>query len=604
MKLRVLALCAGVAVLAFACPFDMSLREYLDARFWLPFAKSAANFERPNVRRVNAAFAGMRSDHAETSLCRLRDLYQLISVSTDAETIEAALTAARTDRSLTAREREEIDLIDAKIDLRRGNSQEPDLLRRSQKKLEKFLQSARTPEFRSEARGWLARTYYLLGNQTAAGKIYLDELNRAGSNLSEQTLLNSLQIVYGYDGGPELRRNLPDYFDTAEHAAFAVELTTNPRWDRYDKVERQERANEDAAKQYARIRGLLDAHAELFRSAGADRLALLTMRTALRMGDPAETLRLSQLLPADAGVRQSPDFLWLLGSAAFLSHDFAAAEAPLLALFRSKAATSRERHAAAYGLCGVYRKTNNRVEQIRFALWLGSDTPEWEGPPITHEPGSDYQAVYWDASGWDLALLLETEASIGDLQAFLDAYPAAPKNRVVRYALAVRLARENRYAESADIYASIHAYRRAARMRQLNALYIETQRSAITAEESRQVRYRLAEFIGSHEDGIYFNDSLWEGFQRYALTASKESGFTAEERQTAILQERQLKDDQEERWRAWLILRGVVADAGKSPLGRKAALLALDDLARISDRFGREADIQSAKRELRRSLRQ
>ena len=50
-------------------------------------------------------------------------------------------------------------------------------------------------------------------------------------------------------------------------------------------------------------------------------------------------------------------------------------------------------------------------------------------------------------------------------------------------------------------------------------------------------------------------------------------------------------------------LRGIVKDAGKSAMGRKAALLALDDLARISDRFGREEEIAAAQRELRKSLR-
>jgi hypothetical protein len=131
---------------------------------------------------------------------------------------------------LTRRQREEVDLIDAKIDMRSGQPDEPELLQSAKKKIEAFLRTARTPEFRSEARGWLAHIHYLMGEQTAAGKIYLDELNRSGSNLSRETLLNSLQMTYGYDGGPELLAHLDEYFDTPEHAAFAIQLLTNPHW--------------------------------------------------------------------------------------------------------------------------------------------------------------------------------------------------------------------------------------------------------------------------------------------------------------------------------------------------------------------------------------
>jgi hypothetical protein len=39
---------------ACACPWNSELREFLNAHFWLPFAKQAPSFERPNVRRVDA----------------------------------------------------------------------------------------------------------------------------------------------------------------------------------------------------------------------------------------------------------------------------------------------------------------------------------------------------------------------------------------------------------------------------------------------------------------------------------------------------------------------------------------------------------------------
>ena len=91
------------------------------------------------------------------------------------------MAAARADRALTRREREEVDLIDAKIDLRAGETGEDEYLASAKRKLEAFLRTARTPEFLSEARGWLARVLYLSNDQTGAGKIYLDKLNRSGS---------------------------------------------------------------------------------------------------------------------------------------------------------------------------------------------------------------------------------------------------------------------------------------------------------------------------------------------------------------------------------------------------------------------------------------
>jgi len=170
--------------------------------------------------------------------------------------------------------------------------------------------------------------------------------------------------------------------------------------------------------------------------------------------------------------------------------------------------------------------------------------------------------------------------------------------RLVQYSLAVRLARENRYQEAADIYASIHATRRVPRMRRLAALYEESNRADQTDRQRREARYQMAEFVSANPDRIYFNDALWGGVQRYALQASGESRLTAAERQALMERERKLKDDQEERWRAYLILRDVVRDEGRTTLGRKAASLAVRCLQGISDRFGRQAEIRKASGEL------
>src|SRR5262249_27395235 len=241
-----------------------------------------------------------------------------------------------------------------------------------------------------------------VGEQTAAGKIYLDELNRDGSNLSRETLLTSLRMTYGYDGGPALIADLDEYFDTPEHAAFAIELVTNPRRPEKTYSGRFTRPS-DNSQIYQRIKNLLAKHEDLFRSKGDGTLGLLAMRTALRMGDPGEARKIAELVPL--ALQASPDFLWMSASALFLSHDYAAAEKPLLALFRSARAAKSQKAAAAYGLCGVYWKTGNVSEQIRYALWLHMADRNYEYLSVPSLL-SDL-SVYWASSGWDLNLLLD-----------------------------------------------------------------------------------------------------------------------------------------------------------------------------------------------------
>src|SRR3954470_18709448 len=110
MKARRFVLGFAVLLIACACPWDDELREYLNAHFWSPFAKHAASFEKPNVRRMNAPYAGMRAVEGKAPLAQLRkayqDLPQLLPYSPDppapldVSRIEPALAAARADRSL------------------------------------------------------------------------------------------------------------------------------------------------------------------------------------------------------------------------------------------------------------------------------------------------------------------------------------------------------------------------------------------------------------------------------------------------------------------------------------------------------------------------
>jgi len=200
-------------------------------------------------------------------------------------------------------------------------------------------------------------------------------------------------------------------------------------------------------------------------------------------------------------------------------------------------------------------------------------------------------------------MLLDAEAPIEALRLFVGQNPNLKDIRLVKYALAVRLTRENQYKEAAEIYAAIHAVRRAPRMRRLATLYTEATRSDLAATQILEAKYQLAKFLHENSVGVYFNDALWSGLQNYALKAPEDVRLTRAERERLISLERKLRDDQEEHWRAYLILRDVVSEAGHTALGHKAAKLALRCLSHISTRFERAEEIQAAQTNLWRWLR-
>lgn len=202
---------------------------------------------------------------------------------------------------------------------------------------------------------------------------------------------------------------------------------------------------------------------------------------------------------------------------------YRAAERPLLRLFRSTRSSFNQKSAAAYGLCGVYQKTGNRVEQIRFALWLHTEKRR-KNLYLTYPGQIGDQSVYWAVSGWDLSLLLDAEAPIEALRLFVSKYGNVPDVRLVKYSLAVRLARENQYEEAARIYDSIQAPRRASRMRRLASLYREASRTDLSAQELQEARFLMAEYLSANSTRVYFNDRLWSGFQRYALLRHRIAG--------------------------------------------------------------------------------
>jgi hypothetical protein len=596
MNLRPFAVSAAAIAILWACPFDQSLREYLTLRFWSPFTKRPANFEKPNVRRVSRAFAGMGPATSSSPLDQLRILYRGISspieTPLDIAPFRKALATARSSRSLTPRDREEIDLLDAKIDIRAGAPANPQPLRSAKSKLQNFLARAKTPELISEARGWLAYVHLLLGDDTAAGKIYLDELNRDGSNLSRETLINSLAITYGHNGGPQLVEDLDQYFDTPHHAAFALQILTNPSPKPPRDIPGMNPGPATTKSHYPRLRRLLEQHKSLFSTPeGAGTLTLLAMRTALHAADPSTAARIADATAADAGVRHSTDFLWMHAASLFLTRKYSEAAVPLLALFQLPAALPRHRAAAAQALCGVYMKTGDIPNRLRYALWLDAGIPK----SVRYPSDLFDLSIYWAVSGFDVNLLLEIEASTQQLESFARHNPNHPGIAKLRYALAVRLARDNRYTESAALYQSLGVPWRADRMRTLAALHAKSQ-------SSEHAAYALAKFLSENQEKVYFNDRLWDGYQRYALLADADSRLNRAEREAQITAERQLKDDQEERWRAYLLLRPLAENAKDRTLRRNATVLALECLVRISDRFGRTEEIVAAIRSLRATL--
>ena len=118
--------------------------------------------------------------------------------------------------------------------------------------------------------------------------------------------------------------------------------------------------------------------------------------------------------------------------------------------------------------------------------------------------------------------------------------------------------------------------------------------------------YEYAVFLSNNEDRIFFNDTLWSGFQTLAFVSrnpdndlpdlkAANASVTSDEMTHYTEMERRLRDEQEEYWRAYQILNDIVDKTGTTPLGKKAAERALFCLNRINtQRFGRAQEIQAA----------
>jgi len=648
---RLLLTAVVVALLwsvAEACGPWYVLRAGLNPVFWQPFVRTIPELlGAPRASVPPHAFAGMGTGgkaelaaarHAYQAVARWRaDHFQawepqeppLLADTTTAarRAVEAALAA-----NPSPIEAEELRLIRGKVTLREAEAllvmsrskvvtpatAPTDALRRARGELVAYLAEARTPSLVSEARGWLARCHYLLGEPHLAAHIYLDELARRDSALDRSTLLSSLRILFPYNGSAAgLADHLDEYFDTPQHALFVVNLVTNPVVN--DEGER--------AAMGAVGRKALDAlhrHPELLAQGDAsDRLALAAMRASLYIGDPAAALKIGASLPPAAAITLTPEARWMLGVAHFLQGEYGAAEPHLIAVASSTASPSRARAQAGLGLLAVYQKLGRPVDQLVTAFRYEAEQRARELEVFS--PENEWYLGWWPYGGalMDLPYLLDVQLTEDELRAARAALGPLPPLRVgvgwsdgartavdlVDYELAVRAARREAYEEAATLYARLAIAGRAERMRTLARLRAAAPTE--TPEEALRRQYEYGAFLADHSERVFFNDLLWSGFQRYAYLSfpSNRDGRPAllgdEESRALLENERRFKDAQEERWQAYLVLDRVVDAAGHSSLGERAARKAIECLEGIrTDRFGRDDEIKAGRQRLIGWLRQ
>jgi hypothetical protein len=211
-----------------ACGPWLTFRAYLKRSFWEPMYFHAGS-QAPSKRATETSpYAGFLDSEAPPSLIELREAYRALAAETPAasEAEHAVLAAQKAliPGTLTGKNLEEAQLIDCKIALRLGEGSPA--LEEARSKLENFIARAQNPLFASEARGWLARVLYLQEDYVGAAKIYLDELDSPKSNLSRDTLMTSLRLVYAA-GKTQLWSRLEEFFDTPRHALFVLNLVTN-----------------------------------------------------------------------------------------------------------------------------------------------------------------------------------------------------------------------------------------------------------------------------------------------------------------------------------------------------------------------------------------
>jgi hypothetical protein len=609
---------------AYSCNPDIIFRSYLDRGFWMPYIKYESSVlpvsKRPNAGKINTVskkfcFAGTSVEEVRNAgLIKISEAYN----SGDYDLARKEMTAIN-NISLTLSEQEELYLIDAKINMRNGekeNAVNTKLLKMAQRKFLVFIRCSKSPEWRSEARGWIAHIHFLLGEYPAAAKIYLDELGREDTVFNKKSLCDSLYNIFYYGlRDRELADHLEEYFDTPEHALFVVYLVTNPvnLW------------GEDRRAAMAGIGrktiSVLQKRSDLFnKNRMSDVLAIALMRAAFYMGDTRAVLNFSKKIPAKSQVAKSSEYNWMVGACHFLRNEYAAAEEPLLKVLKSNDVSRYEYRLATQGLIGVYQKLGRRVDQLHAALSYHQNKRSFLNESLNINPyvslsEEDYGPTH------DVPYLLDIQLSDDEIREYLTRYERESRNiliksysrnrtayEAVKYALAVRYARQERYREAAEIYDEINARPRAARMKELAGIYEDMTGKKAGSPERWEAEYKYASFLEAHSTQIFFNDMYWGGFQTRMFIdpvySSHDAGLTKQEREYFLKEERRIRDEQEERWRAYHILNNIVEQAGYSEIGKKAAVKALKCLALISkDRFGREKEIEAEKKRLVKWLR-
>lgn len=629
--------------IAEACGPWYVLRAALNPVFWQPFRKTIPDaFATTQGAGHSAVFAGM-AEGGRPRLAEAREAYRAVarwrgdqffqawdrpvplpdvSMEVARQAVESALAAGPSPV-----ERDELGLIRCKVSLREAeslllmsrtkvSSREPAAeaaLRKARDELVAYLSEAKTPGLVSEARGWLARCHYLLGDPHKAARIYLDELGHTDSALARQTLLASLRLVFPYDeSATRLADHLDEYFDTPQHALFVIDRVTNP-------LEVGENKRRAMASVGRKALAALERHRALFSTgAESDRLALAAMRASLYMGDAASVLRVERSLPAGSQARTDFEGRWMLAIAHFLLGHYSEAEPHLIAVADSSSTPPLERGSARLGLLAVYQKLARPVDQLVAALRHEA----YRGQEGTLLSGEDWYPGWWPYDGWlmDLSYLLDVQLTEEELKAArerlvaespmtLDRWGHAGRRPLTAlflldYELAVRAARREAYEEASVIYDRLGASNRARRMRKLMPLHTPAQGEAGSEEHLRK-RYTYGASLADQPERVFFNDVLWDGLERYAFLDferdwKQRTALLSEQETHALLEnERAFKDAQEERWQAYLILDDVVERAGHSELGRQAARKAIECLDRINmERFGRESEIQASRKRL------
>jgi hypothetical protein len=592
-----LVLALGLVVATAAHTPEVIFRAYLSKTLWHPAQRDVRELIAglPPERESHLSYAGMAHDGAGASLQAARDAYRALfpdqpppdyyyyTLNWPAPDLARVRDFVSAARATTVAETDELELLRCKVDLRAAKPDDKPALAQVRSCFDTYLAHPRPDALTSEARGWMARADFLLGNQASAAKFYLDELASPASNIRRERLLASLLAI---EPTPQ---DLDVYLDTPGHALFIANRITN-----------DESYHALAAPLIAR----LEQHRDLFGDgADSDALAIALMRAATRTGAPEATLRYAARVRADARARASAEYNWMLGAARFQETDYSGAETAFMNVMKAQDADSERRRLAGNGLVGVYSKLNRPLDQLWAAFEVAATTDD-----------------YWlGALDFDASYLLDVQLTDSQLETYLRRYGSAPivlfkpspfektsSVDAVRYALAVRHTRREEYAAAARLYDGLHS-RRASRMREAERLLAATTALRVSPEQHLEALYDYAAFLSDHENGIFFNDMLWKGFQTEAFVYrnpdTRQRGWGPRDRatmpddeRTRLTQiERRLRDDQEEYWRAYKILNGVVEKAGPTPLGKRAAAHAITCLRRMNtDRFGHIKEIHDA----------